>query len=139
MLIISLHISCVLRWSGINLRVYGPLCTTLLHTSWVLSQSEGYVKRSGSSSNASLHNSCVLNVIRDRYHKVRKKLKGIHFIFIFRLGQWAGDFVSDNFKTTIRYFHDFSVSHMHQSCHLDRCQAVGKSSLLIFVFWALRF
>ena len=47
-------------------------------------------------------------------------------------------------KTTICYFHNFSVScflssDIHQSYHLDGCQAIGKSSFSICASWVLRF
>ena len=51
----------------------------------------------------------------------------------------AGIFVSDNFKTTICYFHNFSVSFfssydIHQSITWSGRQAMGKSPFFIFYF-----
>ena len=59
--IAKLHISCVLKWSGINLSLYGLWVTASLPISCVLEQLGAYSMRFGFRFTASLHISCVLN------------------------------------------------------------------------------
>ena len=57
--IISLHLSCALRWSKIS-DGHGPLLTASLHISCVLKQSGTNANKVGSILTASLHISCIL-------------------------------------------------------------------------------
>ena len=94
-------------------------------------------------------NTCLLcfKMIRDPISPIYHKTKNTHVYLCPKLGEVktfpeAVIFVSDNFKTTIRYFHNFSVSFfsssgIHQCHHLDGCQAIGRSSSFIYAFWAL--
>ena len=87
-------------------------------------------------------------MIRDLIYLIYHKSINTHVYLCLRLGEVkifleVVIFVSDNFKTTIRYFHNFSVSFFlslgtHESHHLDGCQAIGRSSSFIFAFWGLR-
>ena len=87
-------------------------------------------------------------MIGDLIYPIYHKSKNTHVYLCLRLGEVkifpeAVISVSDNLKTTIRYFRNFSVSFfsssgIHQSHHLDGCQAIGRSSSFIFAFWGLR-
>ena len=143
--IISLHISCVQKWSGINNIMHSLLRTALLHISCVLKQSGTYVNESGSVRTASLHISCVL-----RWSGI-VTIQLVVFIYALRV-KWELNFIyrkkicirSKDTKKFHAYACNFFISCFswlgtHQPHHLDGCQAIGINSSFICVFWALRF
>ena len=67
--IISLHISCILRWSGTYYRVYGSLRTASLHIFCVFNLWGTYSNNHGSFSTTLTHTSCILRWI-GTYHRV---------------------------------------------------------------------
>ena len=146
----SLHIFLVLKWSGTNCNDQGYSLTAPLQISCVLYQSGTYANEYSPIRTASLHVSCVLRwsgtfIIKSGIISCGILLSKIIFIYIFTPGEgqnmgWGGDFISDNFKTIVFYFHNFLPSpDMHQAIVRLGCQAMGKKSSLIFAFWALRF
>ena len=80
------------------------------------------------------------HIVHPRHKTVRSLFYPTYLFDIFRPGKdqnihQGGDFVSDNFKTTICYFHNFSVSFFSSSGtrqfhYPDGCQAMGKASFI---------
>ena len=96
-----------------------------MHVSCVLKWSRTYTNENGSISTTSMHMSCVL------------KWSGIVIIqlvmFIYTFS-WsfheAVIFVSDNIKTTICYFQNFSVSFFHPQEHTNPTILMGAKQLV---------
>ena len=158
------HMLLVLKWSGTSLSMYGLKVTAFSYIPWVLRWSETYANESGSVHTASLHISCVLKWSGTHPNNHwRFSTTSVHVssvlkwpgtwsiqytispktaMFIYALGWVRSKYIlrwwflyQIILKTTICYFHHlFSSSDMHQSITRLGCQAMCKSSSLIFAF-----
>ena len=102
----SLHIFLVLNWSGTMSSENGLLHTASMHISCVLHQSGTYINEYVPIRTVLLHISWVLRWARVSIIKTRiASYKNIFCLYLWAgWGSnipWNGDFVADNFKTTI--------------------------------------